>query len=154
MMCDDNIATDCRQSFSIIIAQKLLTAPTAVATDKKPAKTKTKSNTSDSLHSAHIPSADEGWTLAKVDEFPLGAIHVSILSLLERTKHSVMQSHSVVALQLKKLEEVGVVESQELTKADVSGQEVGAGEIGRPIASVDVEVSLHTITNMAQTIIQ
>ena len=62
-----------------------------------------------------------------------------------------MQNHSMVALQLKELEEVGVVESQELMKADVSGQEEGGGEIDRSIASVDVEVSLQTISS---TIIQ
>lgn len=128
--------------------QKLVTAPTAVATDKKPAKAKNKPNVSDSLHSAHIPSADEGWTLAKVNEFPLGVIHISLSSLLERSKYTVMQNHSAVALQLKELEEVGVVESQELImKADVSGQEEEGREIDRSIVAVDVEVSLQTISN-------
>ena len=123
--------------------------------DKKAAKAKNKPNMTNSLHSARLPSVDDGWTLAKVDEFCLGVIHVSLSPLLERSKQSVVQNHSTIALQLKELEEVGVVELQEeVVKADGGGQEEGARDMDRCTGAVDVEVSLQTISNKTQMIPQ
>ena len=95
--------------FSSAYEQKSVQTPT----DKKHSDTKAKKKSNqagDSLQHARLPSEEEGWRVDKMDESPLGTVHVSLLSLLERSKRSSLQDTFTITLQQKKLEDTGMFE--------------------------------------------
>ena len=117
------------------------------APDKKqPAgKGKKKSNQSESLQYARLPSQEEGWRVDKMDEISLGAIHISLASLLERSKHCLVQDNFTLTLQQKELTDTGVFEWPPEGGVEESNQ-TGEKEEDRLLKG-SVEIRLQTITN-------
>ena len=138
--------------FSCTCKQKSVAVPTGAGAEKK-GKNRSSLNSSLQLGAA-LPNPEEGWKLDKDEGVSLGTFSVNLAVLLERSKQSVVKEHCKTSLQLKLLEEKGLVEQQEPERVK-SGE--SATEEGRRMSrendrmiEVDVEVHLQTISSEQQ----
>ena len=124
-------------------------------TDKKHSDTKGKKKSNQagaSLQQVRLPSEEEGWRMDKMKEIPLGTVHISLSSLLERSNRSSLQDTFAITLQQKELEDVGMFEWPAEANEGVKFEDSNPPEEKKEdkVLNCVVEVQLQTTTSDQQ----
>ena len=80
----------------------------------------------------------------------MGNFHVFLAPLLERTRQSVVHDHSTITLQVKELEEGGLVQQEDPPLPGGSSEEDPGIKENEKFITIDVDIGLQTITSCEQ----